>query len=101
MVAVSIRELFQRFAVNLICQLHLNRQELLDHRIGYLAEVCAYCKRTEGQNYQRQGRNKHPFQHRAAFMQRRFYLQGQLNTQKTIAQMMVQKSGVLILQKRK
>ena len=71
MVAVSIREVFQRFAVNLICQVHLNRQELLNHRIDRLAEVCAYCKRTEGQNYQRQGRNKQSFQHKAAFMQRR------------------------------
>ena len=47
MVAVSIRKLLQRFAVHLIRQLHLNGQELLNHRIDCLAEVCAYCKRTE------------------------------------------------------
>ena len=61
MVAIPIRELLQRLAIYLICQLHLNGQELLNHRINCLAEVCAYCKRTEGQNYQRQGRNKHSF----------------------------------------
>ena len=47
MVAVSIRKLFQRFAVHLIRQLHLNGQELLNHRIDRLAEVCTYCKRAE------------------------------------------------------
>ena len=47
MVAIPIRELLQRFAVHLIRQLHLNGQELLNHRVDCLAEVCAYCKRTE------------------------------------------------------
>ena len=47
MVAVSIRKLLQRFAVHLIRQLHLNGQELLNHRIDCLAEVRTYCKCAE------------------------------------------------------
>lgn len=46
-VAVSIRKLFQRLAIHLICQLHLNGHELLNHRIDCPAEVRTYCKRTE------------------------------------------------------
>ena len=46
-VAVSIRKLFQRLAIHLICQLHLNGHELLNHRIDCPAEICTYCKRAE------------------------------------------------------
>ena len=57
MVAVSIREPLQRFAIHLISQLHLNGQKFLNHRIDCPAEISADRKSTNRQHYECQCRN--------------------------------------------